>query len=72
VYVCTIIKTNDMKTQHFNRIKRALENEANQVKHLPALRNMVDNFETNFGTSNLSNALLIKYFNKYLELNLCI
>jgi len=58
-----------MKTQHFNRIKKILNNEKNEAKHLPALKNMVQNYQAMFGDCNLSNVLWMQYYNIYTKLN---
>jgi hypothetical protein len=53
------------KTNHFNKIKKALDNKDNEEQHLTALRKLVINYENNFGVSNLSNLLWFKYFNVF-------
>ena len=58
-----------MKIQHFNTIKRALDNTANNKNHLKGLKAMVANYENNFGVTNLSNVLRLRYFKTYTELN---
>jgi hypothetical protein len=59
-----------MKTNHFNRIRKALNHPENAEAHLEGLRNMVQNFQDNFGICNLSNVLWIKYFNTYAKIML--
>ena len=62
------LKQNNMKTNHFNVIKKALAHPDNDVKHLEGLRRMVQNYENIFGICNLSNLLWFKYFNIYTKL----
>ena len=57
------------KTEHFNRIKQVLNNPENNSNHLPALKNMVQNYQAMFGDCNLSQVLWMKYFNLYTHLN---
>jgi hypothetical protein len=58
-----------MKTQHFNIIRKALDNKENEKKHLRALKAMVKNYEKNFGSTNLSNVLWLRYFKTFIELH---
>ena len=47
------------KQQAFNRVKRVIENPNNEAIHLPAIGNMVRNYENIYGQSNLSNRLIL-------------
>jgi len=59
-----------MKTQHFNRIKKILNNEKNEAIHLPSLKNLVENYAKMFGNCKLASILWMQYFNIYIKLNL--
>lgn len=45
------------KQEHFNRIKRVIENSKNNIIHLPAIDRMVENFRIQFGECKLANSL---------------
>lgn len=43
---------------HFNRIKKVIENPKNEVIHLEAIRNLLNNFQAMFGYCKLHNSLI--------------
>jgi hypothetical protein len=49
-----------LEHQHYNRIKVIIENPANNVKHLEAIRNLLTNYQSMFGTTKLYNQLLLR------------
>lgn len=54
--------------EHHNRIFSIIRNNNNNPLYLKAIRRLINNFESIFGTSKLSNHLLSNYFELYNKL----
>ena len=52
-----------MRLQHYNKIKRAINNPLNNLKHKEALEKMVETYKTIYGDSNLVKLLYINLNN---------
>ncbi len=55
----------EAKNISFNRIKDVVLNSDNELKHMKPIRGMVQKFEDDYGASNLSTSLWIKYHQVY-------
>ena len=47
-----------LEHQHFNRIKKVMENEENKFIHLIAIQNLIINYKVMFGETKLYTSLL--------------
>jgi len=52
-----------MRLQHYNKIKRAINNPLNNLRHKEALEKMVENYRELYGDSNLVKLLSINLNN---------
>lgn len=55
----------NLKTQHFNVIKKILNNENNNEIHLPQLEKIVENYGDNFGKGKLYYKLKLEYLSEF-------